>query len=223
MEKIFVMFALPAVLMMPSISSAYTCWVDADATDGDSPPSVCQSECSGPISVVSSFGIEHVVDVNTLGSTTLDVYPKVVDPTGWSLHVSDSPTNDGYGGDGGTTNHDAEVYIINSDIQLFGNDIGLFTGPSGPGVSAQAYNLISSGSDTLHWTIEDDSVTIGRYPNIKNFNIQSKYALQIGYSEPDAEDPDGTDEFLWYVGLNRTVGSPLRNGTGVKWVCFVLN
>jgi hypothetical protein len=43
------------------------------------------------------------------------------------------------------------------------------------------------------------------------------------YGEDDSEDPNGLDGYLWYVGLNRTVGSAFRSGSGANKLCLVLS
>ena len=49
----------------------------------------------------------------------MDIYAKVCKPTGYALHVSDSPTANGWGGDASTTDHDAEAHSFGSSLQFY--------------------------------------------------------------------------------------------------------
>lgn len=57
---------------------------------------------------------------------------------GWTFDIGDSPQNDGYGGDYGFTDYEAEVFGIGSSLRVHANDVGtacnaqlLFDDPTG--------------------------------------------------------------------------------------------
>src|SRR5215207_4296389 len=44
-------------------------------------------------------------------------------PTAWTVHIADSPTNDAYGGDAGTTLNNAEMWINQQTMWVVSNRI----------------------------------------------------------------------------------------------------
>lgn len=44
------------------------------------------------------------------------------EPAGYTVNIGDSPTNDGFGGDAWTTRFDAEILVLQSDLEAFGAD-----------------------------------------------------------------------------------------------------
>ena len=144
------------------------------------------------------------------------------DPQGWTVHIGDSPTNNGYGGDGGSTSHDAEAQALNNVLSVYESDIGTssltcnFTGPANPsGCIVQQYVV---QNDYFEY---DPAVVVPGNPlsicgNGDIFDVNP-------YDEADAEDPTGLFEDKLYVGLNQTYGSSSRNGTGIQRACFYLS
>ena len=143
------------------------------------------------------------------------------DPQGWTVHIGDSPTNNGGGGDAGSSNHDAEAQSRDNILSVFESDLGTgaetcrFTGPVSPtGCIVQQYFV---QNDFFEF---DPAVSLPFNPlsicgngDIFDFNP---------YDEADAEDPSGLYEDKLYVGLNQTYGSASRNGSGIKRACFFL-
>lgn len=144
------------------------------------------------------------------------------EPQGWTVHIGDSPTNNGFGGDGGSTSHDAEAHSFDNILSVYESDIGTseltckFTGPQNPGgCIVQQYFV---GNDYFEF---DPAVAVPANPlsicgngEIFDFNP---------YDEPDFEDPSGLHEDKLYVGLNQTYGSASRNGKGIQRACFFLS
>ncbi len=171
----------------------------------------------------------------------IDVFARICNPSGWVLHLSDSPTGNGYGGDAATTDHDAEGYIYNGTSYGFNSSYDWsrrIHNTSNYGHKA----LPASGcSDIQMSSYQSPNSSDGRFL-IKNLttgetltDIRTPWSLRLGYNtcpslsssqrsvECDWENRSRSDQYLWYVGLNRTVGSSGRSGNGVSKACAVFN
>lgn len=195
----------------------YTCTVNINAgTD------TCTENV---ITATTTSGIYRVLRAD-LGADyqRLDVFADVCDPTGWWIHLADSPTSNGFGGDGATTRHDAEAYLLGSQFQMFSMDDD--RGGSWPSYRSIAVTS-TSGCYRAQWAISESRVLYDDDPNAADpFRVDvftSRGFARSPYAEPDSEDPSEANANLWYVGLNRTVASPGRAGTGVGKACFVLS
>lgn len=214
--------ALPFAGALPAAAGTtgttyYTCSIDVvnnthDCTDG-------------VVTITTSSGSQRVARVDLGSYVRLDAFVDVCNPTGWWSHFGDSPGDNGYGGDGGQTEHDAEAYILGTELQMFG------TYNSSRGGSDLVYTSSgvaqASGCSRPQWTILEDRVAYDDDDNPSDsprVNVTSIHGFEVPpYDEPDSEDPSETDAGRWYVGINRTVGSSFRSGSGAQQVCFVLS
>jgi len=165
------------------------------------------------------------VDLSSSQYKRLDAFVDVCNPTGWWMHFGDSPGDNGYGGDGGQTEHDAEAYNVGTDFQMYGT---YNTSRSGFDIIYLSQGVTpASGCYRVQWTIYEDRVLFdndGNPADSARIEVRSVYGFESApYAESDSEDPTGADADLWYVGMNRTVASASRSGTGVNKVCFVLS
>jgi len=195
----------------------YTCTVDITAGTNNCTDNV--------ITATLTSGIYRVLRAN-LGTTyqRLDVFANVCNPTNWWIHLADSPTTNGFGGDAGTANHDAEAYLLGSQFQMYTMDNS--RGAAWPSYRSDGV-AATSGCYRVQWAIFESRVLFDDDPDPSDpFRVDvttSRGFERSPYAEPDAEDSTGADSNLWYVGLNRTVGSASRVGTGVNKACFVLS
>jgi PKD repeat protein len=186
------------------------------------------SSCTGgPITAVSGGNTDdqRTFRINTSGYARLDALIEVCNPTGWWIHFGDSPGNDGGGGDGGQTDHDAETYFTGTTFYTIGN-FNYTQNALDPIVTVP--NLVASNiCRTVHYTVQESRVDFDDDGNTADAALQTVQSLSLHelspYNESDGEDPYGTDASYWYAGINRTYGDPYRNGTGVSRVCFVLS
>jgi hypothetical protein len=214
----FVCFA--ALLGFSSSAHAqYSCVVNISPT--------ASTTCANPVVIQPfSFGsIERLadVDLNQGGAwQSLTVRVRVCDPTGWFVHIGDSPTNNGFSGDGGSTQHDAEAHAVGNTLQVYRSDIG-----SGSILSCQFPSLGSGGCVTQDWTVINDRLTFD--PDTAStapLSICDNTALFEfpAYDEADAEDAAGNDADKLHIGLNRTYGPRVGGtGTGLQKACFYLS
>jgi len=82
--------------------------------------------CSGsdaPAAVTSTdSGMVLSLDMTAYEAVQVDA--DMFDPSGWALHVGNSPTNDGWCGDGSTTDNDSEAWIYGTGVQVCASDRG---------------------------------------------------------------------------------------------------
>jgi len=214
--------ALAVALAVPAAAGTtgtgyYTCTIDVAGNTHD-----CNN---GVITITSSSGNQRVARVDLGSYVRLDAFVNVCNPSGWWSHFGDSPGDNGYGGDFGQTEHDAEAYALGGDFQMYGT--------YNPGRGG--YDLVYTSSGAIststcsrpQWTILEDRVALDDDANPADsprVDVHSIHSFEVPpYNEPDSEDPSGTDAGRWYVGINRTVGTASRSGSGAQKVCFVLS
>lgn len=139
-------------------------------------------------------------------------------PDGWTVNIGDSSSNDGYAGDSGTQDHDAELQIVNNAFTIYGSDY-------------------TPAEDTLDGTRQ--------LLHIPDFLAESRdVVLQIGdgyiqwdngtgeadtlekpylFALAGQVDPGGTRNYTLYAAFNRVVsGRSDRVGSGVTRVLITL-
>jgi hypothetical protein len=157
------------------------------------------------------------VDVNGYASVILRVY--TCNPSGYSVHIGDSPSSNGGGGDSGSTQHDAELQLLDSTLSVFRSDYF-------QGEEARRLSATSSGCVTQQYLIRNDYAEFDPNVNVAGDFITQvpQYALFdfIPYDEYDAEDPNGNYAHQIYIGLNRVyyLWPTDRIGSGVQYACI---
>lgn len=195
----------------------YTCVIDVSAG--------INTCTDGVVTVTSSSGNQRVARIDQGSYVRMDAFVDYCNPSAWWIHFADSPTCNGYGGDAGTTQHDAEVQIVGASFALYGN---YNSGRAGyDPVYSTASVVPVSGCHQSQWTIYEDHLRFDDDADASDsslVDVTSYYTFESApYDEPDSEDPSGADASKWYVGINRTVGSAYRSGSGTNRVCFVLS
>jgi len=212
------LLALPAWAGITG-TTTYQCGVDIARATHDCTDNV--------ITLTTNTGNYRVAkaDLSSAGYKRLDAFVDVCNPTGWWFHLADSPTCNGYGGDGYTTEHDAEAYNLDTDFGMY-STYDTSRGDFRPTYNSQD-TTASSGCYRVQWTIYEDRVLFddeGDPADTPRVDVRSIHGFESApYAESDSEDPTGADANLWYVGMNRTVGSSSRTGTGTLHACFVLS
>jgi len=195
----------------------YTCTVDISGGINTCTDNV--------ITVTATSGVQRVLLVNLSPSyVRLDTFINVCNPTGWWSHMADSPTTNGFGGDSGTTNHDSEAYTLGTAFQMYTMD-----NPRGNAWPSYRSDPVvpATGCYRVQWTVYESQVFFyddgdpADAPRVEVFT--SRGFESAPYAETDSEDTTSANANLWYVGLNRTVGSTSRTGTGANKACFVLS
>jgi hypothetical protein len=125
-------------------------------------------------------------------------------PTAWTVHIADSPTNDGYGGDSGTTLNNAEMWINQQIMWVATNRM-----PGGNDDQHHQENLqLNYGA--MKFTVKNQWLSWGTPYHVLNTAATKKL-----FAFPDTNNP--AEASFLYVGLNRIVGSDLtRSGCGAQ-------
>jgi hypothetical protein len=127
-------------------------------------------------------------------------------PKGWSVNLGDSPTNDGFAGDGGTTDHDAELWVLDEDLSLA-------SASSGPIDSPLAVQHLSLTDSSLKFVVKNQFVSWGQ-----PYTLVQQPATKNLFTIPDTTVP-AADQRAIYLGLNRVItGLSSRTGCGARRV-----
>ncbi|MEM7126195.1 MAG: vWA domain-containing protein [Chloroflexota bacterium] len=137
-------------------------------------------------------------------------------PNGWTVNIGDSPSNNGYGGDGGDQSNDAEMIILDGALVVYGNDY-------------TPERATTDGHREMHYT--EDMVRGGESMTIEvanewlsvhspggNEEISSPYLYALA-RQPDRE---GRTNYELYAAFNRTIASEGRKGSGVSQVILTV-
>jgi len=124
-------------------------------------------------------------------------------PTGFTLNIGDSPTNDAYGGDS-TTPNNAEMWINQQIMWLASN-----RSPGGNDNNLYQENL-ALNYGAWKFTVKNQWFSWGNpYHVLQTVGSKKLFTL------PDTAVP--ADGYYIYVGLNRIVGDfPSRSGCGLQ-------
>lgn len=204
----------------------------------------CHTDQSGIVTNLSANGSQATYKIRMTGYRRMDVFATVCNPSGWWLHLADSPTNNGWGGDGQSTDHDAEVHTNGAGVSYYS---AWDMGRGEAGTTAIANNVYPGGCKISRMTAfhaANSPVSTFRYfadnaNPTPSLQVSSLHGFKIGYSlcassssssraiECDWEDNQANnslaDQNYWYIGVNRTVADAMRNGSGVSSVCIVLD
>jgi hypothetical protein len=135
-------------------------------------------------------------------------------PTGWTVNIGDSQSNNGGSGDAADQSNDAELQMGGEfndefdDLWIFGHD-GVSV-ERGDAKMAQAFSHVKDGETTV-FTISNERVEYKNmdYPIIGEVRSPWLYALD---GQADTEGPVNHDI---YASFNRVISSAYRIGTGV--------
>ena len=126
-------------------------------------------------------------------------------PKGWTVNLGDSPTNDGFAGDSGSTDFEAEVWILEENLSLAPADRLAPLGIDNPLV--QQHLSLTDGA--LKLVVKDQFVSWGQ-----PYSLVQEPATKNLFSFSDPANPRTI-----YLGLNRVItGRPDRRGCGARRV-----
>lgn len=152
---------------------------------------------------------EAVLKVNLAGctrATLLADWEGV--PKDWTLNIGDSPTNDGFAGDAGTTANDAELWILQESMAVADNGAA----PNNP-IYKQDLSLTDS---SLKFVVKNQFISWGQPYGF----LQTPSTKQL-FAFPDSSNAAEGSNF--YVGLNRVISGPgTRRGCGLRRMLVVL-
>lgn len=175
--------------------------------------------CGGPVWVNQIGGNKATAEVNVASYQTLIVRVETCNESGWTVHIGDSPTNNGGGGDAHSTSHDAEVQMLNRVLSTFKSD-------HNSGEQCRSLVTASGCFVVQQYVVQNDFVQYDPFVHSFGDFVTNcpHWALHDfpPYDEPDWQD-GGAYANTMYVGLNRTYGDATRSGSGVTRACIFLS
>lgn len=125
-------------------------------------------------------------------------------PTAWTVHIADSPTSDGYGGDAGTTVYNSELWINQQVLWVASN-----YSPGGNDNELAQENLdLNYGA--LKFVVKNQSISWG-----PPYNVMETPGTKKLFALPDPSNP--SEGYSVYLGLNRVVANnAIRQGCGLQ-------
>jgi hypothetical protein len=143
--------------------------------------------------------LEAVVRLDLHGYRWVEVEAEYGDavPSGMTLNLGDSRTNNGFAGDSATQSNDAEAQVHGRELTVWGNDH-----TEGERKLASFADVIEAGG-TLSW----------RGPRGAN-QVRSAFL----YALNGQDDEEGQVDYHLWLGLNRSVASAHRRGAGLARV-----
>lgn len=152
------------------------------------------SACSG--------GYAAVVRVNMQGCSEAILVVEWDKPIAWTVHIADSPTSDGYGGDAGTTLNDAELWINQKILWVATN------GTNGVSDFELAQENLELTDAAMKFEVSNQRIAWS-----PPYNVLETPHLKKLFAFPDTSNP--AEGSYVYLGLNRVVADlPLRQGCG---------
>ncbi|MFO8034394.1 MAG: hypothetical protein R6U88_04430 [Candidatus Bipolaricaulota bacterium] len=157
-------------------------------------------------------------------------------PEGWTLDIANSPTCDGYGGDASPTPFASELEFKNRRLGIYGGQLA-YDDHNNPSCGEEAQytydNFLTQAETVVYIAICDDKILVNgpnghvlhateydadcgdgiiKYGGL--FNLDPKDdEVHILYGVPHSHGGDPAS--VLYMGLNRTVGNPARDGHGL--------
>jgi hypothetical protein len=129
-------------------------------------------------------------------------------PKLWTVNLGDSPTNDGFAGDAGSTEREAELWILDEDLGLAPANLLVPLGIDNPLVGQH----LSLTDSALKFVVKNQFVSWGA-----PYGFVQEPATKNLFSIPDPSVPVA-DRRAIYLGLNRVIGHTGRTGCGARRV-----
>ncbi len=149
-----------------------------------------------------SSGYAAVVRVNMQGCSEAILVVEWDKPIAWTVHIADSPTSDGYGGDAGTTLNDAELWINQQILWVASN------GTNGVSDYELAQENLELNDGAMKFEVSNQRITWA-----PPYNVMETPHMKKLFAFPDTNNP--AEGYFVYLGLNRVVADlPLRQGCG---------
>ncbi|XHL94962.1 MAG: DUF4347 domain-containing protein [Microcoleus anatoxicus] len=200
----------------PSTLSPYKIDLKTGAITGQPNPFI--SLVNTPADSNADSWLEAVAKINFDGNVKKAKFIVEYDkaPSGWTVNLGDSASNDGYGGDSGDQSRDAEVQIVNGSMAVFGNDYN--TPPGGELPPGNVPNFVSNGS-RIELEVSNEQLAWDNKNGLKN-SLNSPYL----YALNGQADNGGPVNSEIYAGFNRVISGPFdRIGSGASKVTILLN
>lgn len=131
-------------------------------------------------------------------------------PEGWTVNIGDSATNDGFGGDAGSlpNGQNAEVQILDENLSLYSNALN-------PPLDRLAFQHLALTDGSVKFVVRNQFLSWGQpHSAFESLALEKLFVLPAA--------PAAGENRTLYVGLNRSIGNPGRNGCGARRAVFIL-
>lgn len=130
-------------------------------------------------------------------------------PRDWTVNLGDSPTNDGHAGDGGTTSHEAEAWILGEDLAVAPADM---LAQFGLGIDNPLVRQhLALNDSALKFVVRNQFLSWSQ-----PYGVVQTPATNNLFAIPDTTVA-AADARAIYLGLNRVISSrPDRTGCGAR-------
>jgi len=125
-------------------------------------------------------------------------------PTGWTVNIGDTLTNNGFGGDQGEPDSEAELQVLDETLSVY----SVATSPGVVDLLAQEDMGLTDGA--LQICVGDQFVSWGQ-----PFTALETPSSELLFKLPD---PASAEPNTVYLGVNRVVAGTNRRGCGVRRV-----
>lgn len=123
-------------------------------------------------------------------------------PIAWTVHIADSPTNDGYGSDAGTTTNNAELWINQKILWV------ATSRTDGKGDNELAQENLELTDGAMKFEVSNQRIAWG-----PPYNVLETPHLKKLFALPDTVN--AAEGYYVYLGINRVVADfPTRQGCG---------
>jgi hypothetical protein len=205
------------VVIQPLLNSCYIDFSSKTDTCSQAGSTVKPFVSQGGINFLKSQAVVQI-DMSTYSVLEMKIEvpaPLALSPTGWILNIGNSPSNNGYGGDGGDFANDSELQIFNGQISVYGDDYSIGN-PQVPRPMQTVDGFISGAGDIIRVEVTDQQLSVENSRTGRTLSIPSSYLFRLGGIDKEASRND----YIYYAAFNRTIGDATRTGSGVVKVTF---
>lgn len=218
-------FLFLSPLLAPLKAQAFDLTYSIDLKNGiyTTPPAPFISYVSLPTLGAKGY-YETVLKINLNDPTISNPYNKAdfsitydKNPSGFTLDIGDSITDNAGGGDWATQSNDAEVWIENNAYLIASNDYNDRSNPNYPYYTV-INNFVGQGITSVSITVANEFTSWNNNNGISG-SLTSPYLFALK-GQADNEGPINYDVF---AAFNRVVDGNYRNGEGLSAVTIRLS
>ncbi len=136
-------------------------------------------------------------------------------PSGLSVNIGDSISNDGYGGDNGNQSNNAEVQIDNDQLSVYGNDTTKASDTVDNKRQLKVLRSVVQAGETISLEVSNERLGLNTASGIEVVNSPYLFALN------GQEDRQGASNNDIYAAFNRSIVGN-TTGAGVAKVVMTL-
>lgn len=159
-----------------------------------------------PISLYPSFGSGLVYQLDMTDWTVAVPEFETSDPSGYWFSIGNSPSNNGWGGDGSQFSNDTEMFMYNNTAIVWSNDIsGSYQALTIPNSTDPAGDFVTAVVCDGYFGWESSTVAA---------DLTTNDIFQIDGNESDPQ-AGGLNDTQLYLSVDRVIQSSFRSGLGV--------